>query len=104
MTAELLAGKSIAGAVPPPPLLPRPFVQYTFGEPRTGNQPFASAVASAEAAYTAGAHTWRVVNKKDIVPHLPLEDTFGAYLHIHICFPFSVSVSFSFSPFFTRWH
>lgn len=83
MTAELLAGAGL-NASSSGPILPadRSFMHYTFGEPRTGNKVFASAVAALEANYAAGAHTWRVVNKKDIVPHIPLKETLGfTYWH-----------------------
>jgi hypothetical protein len=53
---------------------------YTFGEPRTGNSEFAGLVN----VTTASVDRWRVVNKDDIVPHLPPRKILGQnYTHIN---------------------
>lgn len=38
---------------------------YTYGQPRVGNEKFSKTLRGLI------AHTWRVVHKRDIVPHLP---------------------------------
>ena len=47
----------------------QPPLYYTMGEPRVGNPTFAAAHGRAFA--TAGGRAHRVVNRRDIVPHLP---------------------------------
>lgn len=51
----------------------RSFRLYTFGQPRVGNQKYADAVS------TAISNHFRVVHKKDIVPHKPAY--FVSYRH-----------------------
>lgn len=49
--------------------IPRPTALYTFGQPRTGEPLFAQLFAKAAAAQKMDH--FRVVNKHDIVPHIP---------------------------------
>lgn len=53
-----------------------PILLYTFGQPRVGNEAFSSRLRQSV------KHTWRVVNKADIVPHLP-PHSFG-FQHIGV--------------------
>jgi hypothetical protein len=48
----------------------------TFGEPRVGNRAFSELVASLG---RGNAAVWRVVNARDIVPHLPLKPVMDFY-------------------------
>ncbi|CAB5192514.1 alpha/beta-hydrolase [Rhizophagus irregularis] len=48
-----------------PELNPSNLITYTYGEPRTGNQDFAKFVQS------TGFKFFRIVNRNDIIPHLP---------------------------------
>ena len=47
---------------------------YTFGAPRVGDRKFARALNNSLQGVTAN---WRVVNKDDLVPHVPLESFFS---------------------------
>ena len=59
----------------------QPLLYYTMGEPRVGNPAFAAAHGRAFAA--AGGEAHRVVNRNDIVPHLPPRVLPGlSYQHI----------------------
>jgi len=48
-----------------PGLNPSNLVTYTYGEPRTGNREFAQFIIN------SGHKFFRIVNKNDLVPHLP---------------------------------
>lgn len=54
---------------------------FTYGEPRTGNLNFST--AATEIARHAGVPVWRIVNKRDVVPHLPPANSIAwRYQHI----------------------
>eukprot|EP00039_Didymoeca_costata_P032010 m.36574 g.36574 ORF g.36574 m.36574 type:complete len:259 (+) comp9146_c0_seq1:237-1013(+) len=56
-------------------------ILYTMGEPRTGNHAFMQ-VFEESVKFRQGS-TYRVVSKKDIVPHIPFRDMLGEeYWHI----------------------
>jgi len=73
-TARLvITGHSLGGALATLATLDMKVVQnlkgdiYTYGSPRVGNNGFADHFA----AHLRGAQQWRLVNDRDIVPHVP---------------------------------
>ena len=60
-----------------------PLLYYTMGEPRVGNPAFSAAHGRAFAA-AGGDAAHRIVNRRDIVPHLPPREGLAALSYRHI--------------------
>ena len=59
-------------------------ILYTFGEPRTGNPAFATKFEQLVGGATAQGVVHRVVNKHDVVTHIPPRDAVGTGSYHHI--------------------
>ncbi|EFA83435.1 hypothetical protein PPL_03582 [Heterostelium album PN500] len=64
-----------------------PLFTYTYGSPRVGNNVFAEYYNSRQ------PNTWRVTNQKDLVPHLPPQESVNEYHHVpnEIWYPHNVT-------------